>query len=131
MTFDASELRAFSRDLGDAPPKVAVEAGKSVFRGATQIKSTMRADMQASPHFKGAARAIDFDIVEGDDSITAVIGPKVGPGQSGGHAGIAYGTNAYAGGARGGASVRDPQAALDEEAPRFEAALDSILRDAL
>jgi len=90
----------------------------------------MRADMEASPHFKGTSRAIDFDMIDQRDSVTAEIGPKTGSGESGGLGGIAYGTGVF-GGSRGGGSVRDPIAALEDEAPKVEKYLGDVLGDLL
>jgi len=131
---DTSELRGLSRDLRAIPESLARHALPVVIKGAVNIKETMRADMAKSPHFKGAIPAIDFDIEQsssgGTGTYEAIIGPKVGAGESGGHAGIAYGVGVF-GGARGGGSVRDPQAALDEERPKFEKALGDLLDDIL
>lgn len=130
VTFDASELRTLSADFAGTPANIAPDVRAAVVKGAVNIKRDMRADMARSKHFKGAVPAIDFDVIENTHAVVAVIGPKVGPGQSGGHAGIAYGAGVF-GGARGGGKVRDPQYVLDEELPRFEQAMGDILEGIL
>lgn len=128
VTVDTSELRALSADLRGAPSELAPKVNAVIFKGAMKIKGTMQEQMRGSTHFKGAAPAIDFDMIDGDDSVAAEIGPKTGPGETGGAAGIAYGTGVF-GGARGGGSVRDPIVDLEEEAPHVEKALADLLGD--
>lgn len=130
MSADTSELRDFAKDLGNASAAIAPKVQAVIFKGAKNIKATMRKDLEASPHFKGAAKAVDFDITADNAGLTAEIGPKVGPGESGGHAGIAYGTGVF-GGSRGGGSVRDPQAALEEELPALERYLGEAVEGSL
>ena len=126
ITVDTSDLRALSADLRGAPSALAPKVNAVIFKGALNIKRTMQEQMRASSHFKGAAVAIDFDMIDGDDSVAAVIGPKVGSGERGGAAGIAYGTGVF-GGARGGGSVRDPMIDLEEEVPEVEKFLAEIM----
>lgn len=122
ISIDASELRTLAADLGAAPAKAAPAVRAVVMKGAVNIKGAMREDMAASRHFKGVTRSIDFDVVAEPDGVSAEIGPKSGPGEPGNLANIAYfGTS------RGGGTVRDPQAALDEESPKFEKALADVL----
>lgn len=129
--FDTSELRVLATDLGRVPGAKTLAVRDTIVKGATKIKDAMREDMEASKHFRGAARAITFDINTSRDGIVAEIGPKVGDGESGGHAGIAYGTGAFAGGSRGGDSVQDPVKRLDQEAPIVSRELAKILGDVL
>lgn len=126
MPADASELRSFSRDLGTAATLAAPLVRAVVMKGAVNIKKTMRADMQASTHFKAVSRSIGFDEVTTVGGVAADIGPRSGPGEPGNLANIAYfGTS------RGGGTVRDPQEVLDEEALRFEKALGDVLEGLL
>ena len=118
VSIDASELRTLTADLTSAGARVAGEVRPLVQAGAMAIKKQMRAEMGASAHFKGAAQAIDFDLIDRPGDVTAEIGPKVGTGQVGGLGGIAY-----FGSSRGGGTVADPQGALDAEAPRLERAI--------
>jgi len=126
----APGLRMLSADLRMAPSKLAPKINGVIFKGATNIKAAMRADIEASPSFKGTSRSIDFDMIDAANSVTAEIGPKTGAGESGGLAGIAYGTGVF-GGSRGGGSVRDPIAALEDEAPKVEKFLGDVLGDLL
>lgn len=126
ISMDASELRALGADLTAAGSGIAARVRPVVVRGAVAIKNQMRSDMRASRHFKGGGGDIDFDVTAvelfGVGVIEAEIGPHTGPGNPGAIANIAYfGTS------RGGGTVRDPQTALDAEAPRFEAALADLL----
>lgn len=122
MATDVSELRSFAAELGNASAKAAPAVRAVLMKGAVNIKGAMREDMAASRHFKGVARSIDFDVIAEADGVAAEIGPKTGPGEPGNLANIAY-----FGSSRGGGTVRDPQAALDEEAPKFEKALADVL----
>ena len=130
IDFDTSELRALSAGLTKAGTAVDGKIKGVITKGAVAIKSQMRKEMQGSPHFKGTARSIDFSIHGGDmfgvGVIEAEIGAKIGAGEVGGLAHIAYfGTS------RGGGTVADPIGALNAEAPKFEAALLKILGDIL
>ena len=126
VDFDTSELRSLARDLTNAGTAAARDIKPVVSRGALAIKNQMRAEMGASPHFKGTASSITYDITERADGVEAEIGAKVGAGETGGLAHIAY-----FGGSTGGGTVADPQAALDAETPRFIAALEKIVGDIL
>jgi len=126
VTIDTSELTKLARDLTSAGTAAARDIKPVVSRGALAIKSQMRSEMGGSPHFKGTAQSITYDITERADGVEAQIGAKVGAGEIGGLAHIAY-----FGGSTGGGTVADPQAALDAEAPKFEAALLKILGDIL
>jgi len=122
FTVEGNGLRSLSSDLRAAPSALAPKINAVVFKGALNIKKAMREDMQASRHFKGITRAIDFDMIDEANAVSADIGPTTDPGSAGNLANIAY-----FGGARGGGTVRDPQAALDDEAPKFEKALGDVL----
>lgn len=126
VDFDTSELRTLARDLTNAGTAAARDIKPIVSRGALAIKNQMRAEMGASPHFKGTASSITYDITERADGVTAEIGAKIGAGQTGGLAHIAH-----FGGSTGGGTVADPIGALNAEAPKFEAALLKILGDIL
>lgn len=126
VDFDTSEMRTLARDLTNAGTAAARDIKPIVSRGALAIKNQMRAEMFASPHFKGVGSSITYDITERADGVEALIGPKSGPGSPG-----ALGNIAYFGGSRGGGTVADPIGALNAEAPKFEAALLKILGDIL
>ena len=126
LAFDTSEVRALAASFDRSVTRIAPEVRKVILVGAMKIKKQMRQDMQTSPHFKGTSQAIDFDMLTtggiGGATIEAVIGPKVGSGETGGLASIAYFGNS-----RGGGTVSDPQGALDAETPHFERALLDVL----
>lgn len=118
MGADAHEVRAFANDLRSASQRVVDKVPPVVKRGAQNIKTQMVEAMAGSSHFKGAARAISYDITNG--GFEAEIGPVTGPGGVPGD--LAH--LAYFGGANGGGgTVEDPEKALDAEAPRFTKAL--------
>jgi len=121
-------LRAFAVELEQASTNIAPQVDAIVRKGALDIKKGMQADLKASPHFKRVARDVSFDITEASNAVEAEIGPVIGRGK--GHAGsLAF--LAYVGGANQGATVRDPRAVLDEEAPRFEKYLDDLMKGVL
>ena len=126
VTIDTSDLRTLARDLTNAGTAAARDIKPIVSRGALAIKNQMRAEMGGSPHFKGTASSITYDITESATGVEAQIGPKSGPGNPGALANIAF-----FGGSRGGGTVADPIGALNAEAPKFEAALLKILGDIL
>ena len=127
VSVDDHEIRAFVRDLRDAPSRVQGRVFPAIFKGSIAIKAQMQKEMGASKFFKGTTPAIDFDITDEGTTITSEIGPKVGAGEKGGLGGIAY----FGGANGGGGTVPDPQGALDAEAPRMERALLDLLGGAL
>jgi hypothetical protein len=75
--------------------------------------------MSASPHFRGAAHGINYDLT--DAGLGADIGPRHGPGLAGNLANVAYfGTS------RGGGTVPDPIHAAEAEAEVIERYLGEI-----
>ncbi len=128
VSVDTSELRELSADLRSAPSSIAPKVNAVVFKGAMNIKAAMVSDMSASRSFRGVARDIDFDMIDGQDSVAAEIGPRSAPGAAGNLANIAYfGSPTRA----GGATVRDPREALEDEQPKFEQALADVLGEIL
>lgn len=122
---DASGFRMLAADFDHAGQRLAGEVRAVVVKGAVNIKKTMRDDMRRSKPFQYVAPDIDFDVNEDRDSIEAEVGAVIGRGKghAGGLAHIAY----FGAPKGGGGTVRDPQAALDEEAPGFNAALEALL----
>lgn len=122
ISIDTSELRTLVADLTDAPSHVRAEVPEVVERGALNIKNTMRDDYDKSAFFTvkgGGAPFITYDITDGG------LGAEIGP-EKGGQGSRAV--HAYFGGANGGGgTVRDPQAAADEEEPNFTRALGDLL----
>jgi len=122
VTFDTSEVRALAASFDRSVTRISPETRKVVLVGAMKIKKQMRADMGSSESFKGTVNSIDFDIHGNAFYTEAIIGPKVGSGETGGLAGIAYFGNS-----RGGGTVADPVGALNTETPHFERALLDVL----
>ena len=113
-------IAAFEQKIAATEPEVKAV----VERGALNIKKQLVAEMQRSPHFKGVARGISYDMRTvggfGGGVIEAEIGPESsGPG--------ALANVAYFGTSRGGGTVPDPSGALEAESRRFEDALLKII----
>lgn len=129
VAFDTSEMRAFAADMRALPEELNRHLPPIVERGALNIKSRMVADMSGSTHFKPIARTISYDVRRlgwGDEAVVeAEIGPDSGRGDSARLANIAYFGSSRA----GGATVADPQSALDEEAPAFVAELEGLMSE--
>lgn len=126
VTIDTSGLRGLASRLDGEPSRIAREVRASLVLGAVHIKGQMRAEMQASRHFRGVASSITFDLIESPTGLTAEIGPEATSGSPGNLANIAH-----FGSSRGGGTVPDPVGALNAEEPRFEAAVLAILARAL
>lgn len=128
FSIDTSEIRALAADMRKVPDVLAKDVRGVVVKGAVNIKNQQRAAARKSPHFKGFASAISFEMQSGMMSGVGVIEAVIGPvkGKPGSLANIAYfGTS------RGGGSVEDPQVALDEEEPKFNSALEKIMGNLL
>ena len=127
VSVDMAEVDQYVREIVASGPIVAREGRAVVSRGALNIKAQMRAEMSESPHFKGVARAIAYDVHESPLGFEAEIGPSSDTGSPGNLANIAYfGTSKG-----GGATVPDPQGALDREEPNFLGALAALIDKAL
>ena len=118
---------ALVRDLAEAGDSLAAKLRPVVVKGAVNVKAAMRADMAGSRHFGQVARSITFDSRYGASLAEAEVGPETRGQTVGDLAHFAY----FGGAHGGGGTVRDPQAALDEESPRFAAAVGSILDELL
>ena len=119
VSVELSELRAFARELEDAPLKVVREIIPVMRKGAVNIKSDMQADLRGSSNagFRHVASTVSYDVLDGG------FGVEVGPSKPAG----ALANVAYFGTSRGGGTVADPVGALQAEIPRFEKAIDDIL----
>jgi len=122
---DSSGFITLAADFEAKEYAIASEVRAVVVKGADKVKKTMRADMRKSRHFKAVAQDIDFDTIENRDSMEAEIGPVPGRGKdhAGGLAHIAY----FGAPNGGGGTVRNPQAALDEEEADYLAALAALV----
>ena len=126
MGADASELETFAVDLGRAGDRALKDVEKVVFKGALNLKRDMAQELQSSRHFRSIAKSVDFDIESRPNGVEAEIGPKSGPREPGNLANIAYfGTS------RGGGGTVDFMKPFEEEKPRFEQAIQEVLRDIL
>lgn len=123
VSVELSEVRAFARELEDAPLKVVREIIPVVRKGAVNIKSDMQADLRGSSNagFRHVASTVSYDVLDGG------FGVEVGPSKPAG----ALANVAYFGTSRGGGTVADPVGALQAEIPRFEKALADLLGDML
>ncbi|WP_458116972.1 hypothetical protein [Arthrobacter sp. D2-10] len=123
MSTDASELRKLGMDLGAVASKAAPQIGKSVSKGALNIKNQLRREASGSQHFGHLERVIDYEMVSVPGASAADIGPNKALGGSASLAGIAY----FGSSRPGGGTLPDPVKALDAEAPRLESAIADIL----
>ena len=124
INFDASELRDFAADLGRVPLALARKIPPIVMKGAMNIKDDLREEMAGSKHFKAAARAVGFDVLDG--GFAAEIGPSSEAGSPGNLANLAY----FGGPNGGGGTVADPTEALTSETPGFLKALADAAEEA-
>jgi hypothetical protein len=117
MTADTSELDGLARSFRAIPALMVPKMRGVVAKSALNTKKIMQKDARRSRHFKQLAPTISYDLnvheVGGDGVIEAEIGPT--PGGSGSLAGIAY----YGTSRPGGGTVRNPEDAMLEEAPKF------------
>lgn len=115
----ADDLDSLVIDLGNAAEAINDKVRPVVSKGALNIKNQLRTEAKNSDYFR-LAPWINYDLTDHAGDITAEIGPRKE------HAG-ALANIAYFGGAHGGgASVPDPQGALDAEADRFVSALEAL-----
>ena len=122
VEIDASELRAFSSELGRVPANVVTGIRPAVRKAGVNMKDQLREEMDRSKHFR-ASRSIDFDVSDG--GLAVEVGPSKG--KPGSIANIAY----FGGVNGGGGTVPDPRGALEAEAPRFEKALTDLVGEIL
>lgn len=116
MQVDASDFRAFAGELTQRGASIGRDVRQVVSKGALNVKNQLRAEAQASKHFRGFASGITYEMRGNAHYSEALIGPEKG--KPGSLANIAYfGTS------RGGGTVPDPMLALEAEAPGFEQAL--------
>lgn len=125
VDIDASEVLALAADLGAATARLVPQVRAVVTRGAVNVKAHLRSEAGRSPSFRHIAPTIGYD-QRRDTATSSEV--EVGPGKpTGALANIAY----FGGAHGGGATLPDPQGALDAEGPRFEQALTDILGDLL
>lgn len=126
FSVDASGLRALAVDLTAYPERVAARLPAVVERGALNVKKQQQHEAAGSPSFgRALVRAISYDVGISHGN-RAVVEAEIGPSR-GRFKGAPLGNVAYFGTSRGGGTLPDPQDAANAEAPRFEAAIASIL----
>lgn len=124
VTVDTSQLLHFAVDLGKVAASALPRVDAVVKRGAQQIKDDMVSDAEASKHFRGIGRTIDYDRAYGIGEVSYEVGPNRERGGQAPLAGVAY-----LGGANGGGGSLDLDGPLEREAPRLMKALDELLGD--
>ena len=117
MSVDASDLDGLARSFRRIPVEMVPKLKGVVAKSALNTKNIMRKDAAGSKHFRQLARTISYDIrvnsFGGDGVIEGEVGPSGGGAAS--LAGIAYFGTSRA----GGATLRNPEDAMLEEAPNF------------
>lgn len=121
IEIDTTEVRQIAADATRMPGELSRWLRPAVSRGALNIKRAMQADLEQSGNagIRAVARSISYDLIDGDHTIEAEIGPDKPSG--------ALANIAYFGTSRGGGHTRDPIAPLNEEAEAFQKAVADIV----
>lgn len=119
MSADMGEVFDLAKDIAGAGDRIVPEMRQSVSKGALNVKRVLQADMSASPSFKGVTPKLGYEMSGNASFAEATFRP-------GDLAHIAY-----EGASQGGGTVRNPQHALNEEAPRFFSAIEALAAKAL
>ena len=117
MSADTTDFDGLMRDLRKIPAGMVPKMRGVVAKSALNTKNIMRKDARGSKHFKQIAPTISYDLSVHEFGGDAVIEGEVGPSGGGAAslAGIAYFGTSRA----GGATLRNPEDAMLEEAPNF------------
>lgn len=131
MQVDVSELRRLGTQLKLVAPALVPKIKPIVTKGAQNIKKAMQADAKKSKHFKQLAAAVGYDINRIDYGLDGGFEAVIGYGGKGefsyGAAAAPLAGIAIFGSSRpGGGTVRNPEEALKDEAPNFEAELGKL-----
>ena len=78
VTVDASELTAFGRRVASAHAKASIAVAKAVKKGAQNVKTSIRDDLNGSGNAAFRRIPITYTVSEGAGRITAEIGPTKG-----------------------------------------------------
>lgn len=117
MSADTADLDALTASFRAIPAAMVPKIQGVVAKSAVNTKKIMQADARGSKHFKQITPTISYDLkvhsFGGDGVIEAEVGPAGGGAAS--LAGIAYFGTSKA----GGATLRNPEDAMLEEAPNF------------
>lgn len=121
IEIDTTEVRQIAADATRMPGELSRWLRPAVSRGALNIKRAMQQDLEQSGNagIRAVARAISYDLIDGDHTIEAEIGPDKPSG--------ALANIAYFGTSRGGGHTRDPIEPLNEEAEAFQKAVADIV----
>ena len=121
IEIDTSEVRRIAADATKMPGELSRWLRPAVSRGALNIKRAMQQDLEQSGNagIRAVARSISYDLIDGDHTIEAEIGPDKPSG--------ALANIAYFGTSRGGGHTRDPIEPLNEEAEAFQKAVADIV----
>lgn len=122
---DTSELRKLSADLGKIPGKVVPDVESVLKKAAQNLKESMAAEFEGSPHFKRVGAAVSYERKGFAKEIAYEIGPEMGRG-AGSLAGIAVD-----GGANGGGGSVKVDQLLEPEAAQIEKFLGDALEGVL
>lgn len=121
IEIDTTEVRQIAADATRMPGELSRWLRPAVSRGALNIKRAMQQDLEQSGNagIRAVARSISYDLIDGDHTIEAEIGPDKPSG--------ALANIAYFGTSRGGGHTRDPVEPLNEEAEAFQKAVADIV----
>lgn len=122
ITADTAELVRFAADLGKIAGSAVPKVDEVTKKAVQNIKDEMVEDAEASKHFKGIGRTLDYDRAYSIGYVGYELGPNRDRGGQAALAGVAY-----TGGANGGGGTLDADGPLEHETPRFMAELDRIL----
>lgn len=123
VEIDTSEVRQIAADATRLPGELSRWLRPAVSKGALNIKRTMQQDLEQSGNagIRHVARSISYDLIDGDNTVEAEIGPDKPSG--------ALANIAYFGTSKGGGHTRDPIEVLNEEAAAFEKAIADIVEE--
>lgn len=125
VSVGSADLTSLIAALAKAPDEATAAARAVVKRGAGNVKDALNQQAANSPHFRGMAGSVSYDVEIRRHSITAEIGPDKG--RRGGPLGNLF----FFGGANGGGGKGDLEAPLREEEPRMVKFLDEAMRGVL
>ena len=113
VSVGSADLASLIAALAKAPDEATDAARAVVAKGALSVKSDLNRQAANSPHFKGVAGSVTYDVTVHRHSITAEIGPDMH--KRGGTLGHIF----FLGGANGGGGTGDIDAPLREEEPKM------------
>ena len=125
VSVGSADLTSLIAALAKAPDE-ATDAARGVLqKGALNVKRALNQQAANSPHFRGMAGSVTYDMEIRRHSITAEIGPDKD------RRGGALGNLFFFGGANGGGGTGDLDAPLREEEPRMVKFLDEAMEKLL